>query len=31
MNYDEEKSKMLTIIKTCKQWKYHLKNVVYSI
>ena len=31
INYEIKKSKMLTVIKTCKQWKHYLKSVVYQM
>ena len=31
MNYETEKSKMLIVIKTCKQWKHYFENVVYQM
>ena len=31
MNYEAKKSKMLIVIKTCKQEKHYLKNVVYQM
>ena len=31
MNYDAKKSKMLIVVKTCKQWKNYLKDVVYQV
>ena len=31
MNYETEKSKMLIVVKTCKQWKHYFESVVYQI